>query len=383
MSGIKTDEGASGRSIDEISFWLALWRVKGVGARTYVALLETFSSPSQVFASSVADLKRGGLSDDVAGQIKRFDFSAIEQDLSWLEKDDCHLMCWNDVDYPLLLKEIPDPPPILFVRGDRSLLNSLQIAVVGTRNPSPLALKTTHAFAKNFATFGLTVTSGLALGIDQAAHRGALDATGKTIAVAATGLDRVYPASHKSLAEKIIETGAMVSEFPCGTEPKPGYFPRRNRIISGLSLGVLVVEAAIKSGTLVTARHAMEQGREVFAMPGSIHNPLAKGCHHLIRQGAKLVETAEDVLEDLGNLSLVALGDVSEEAGSRASKTSTLEGDYLMLLEKIAFDPTSVDDLIEATDFTAEEISSMLLVLELQGLVSSAPGGLFYRCSIA
>lgn len=383
MSDIRIDEeGSPGLSIDEISFWLALWRVKGVGARAYITLLETFSSPSQVFSSSTTELKQAGLSDDVVGQIKHFDFSAIEQDLSWLEKDDCHVMCWSDADYPLLLKEIPDPPPILFIRGERSILNSLQIAVVGTRTPSPLAVETTHAFAKNFATFGLTVTSGLALGIDQAAHRGALEATGKTIAVAATGLDRVYPASHKSLAEKIIKTGALVSEFPCGTEPKPGYFPRRNRIISGLSLGVLVVEAAIKSGTLVTAKHAMEQGREVFAMPGSIHNPLAKGCHHLIRQGAKLVETAEDVLEDLGNLSLVALGDISNAGKKNVPKTSSLEGDYLVLLEKIAFDPTSVDDLIALTDFTAEEISSMLLVLELQGLVSSAPGGLFYRCSI-
>ncbi|MGB2269302.1 MAG: DNA-processing protein DprA [Cycloclasticus pugetii] len=172
-----------------------------------------------------------------------------------------------------------------------------------------------------------------------------------------------------------------MSEFPIGTQPKPGYFPRRNRIISGLSLGVLVVEAAIKSGTLITAKHAMEQGREVFAIPGSIHNPLAKGCHHLIRQGAKLVETAEDVLEELGNLSLAALSeDDGQNEELRLNKTS-ITGDYAVLLEKIAFDPTSVDELITETNFTAEEISSMLLVLELQGLVSSAPGGLFYRCS--
>ncbi len=203
----------------------------------------------------------------MAGQIKNFDQAEIAVDLKWLEREDCHLMCWHDGDYPALLKEIPDPPPVLFIRGDRSLLSSLQIAMVGSRNPSPMALQTTRAFAKSFATFGLTVTSGLALGVDQAAHKGALEANGATIAVAATGLDRVYPAKHKALAEEIIKTGALVSEFPIGTQPKPGYFPRRNRIISGLSLGVLVVEAAIKSGTLVTVSHAMEQGREVFAIP--------------------------------------------------------------------------------------------------------------------
>jgi DNA processing protein len=375
------EASSSGPFISDVSAWLALWRVKGVGTKTYLALLETFTSPSVVFSASISELKSAGCSDAVARQVKNFDHDEIKQDLKWLEREDCHLMCWHDDDYPALLKEIPDPPPVLFIRGDRSLLSSLQIAMVGTRNPSPMALTTTKAFAKSFATFGLTVTSGLAMGVDQAAHRGALEANGLTIAVAATGLDRVYPAKHKSLAEEVIKTGALVSEFPIGTQPKPGYFPRRNRIISGLSLGVLVVEAAIKSGTLVTARHAMEQGREVFAIPGSIHNPLAKGCHHLIRQGAKLIETADDVLEDLGQLSSVAAGIEGVTTKETLPNAMSVDGDYVVLLEKIAFDPTSVDDLIAQTNFTAEEISSMLLVLELQGLVSSAPGGLFYRCS--
>lgn len=372
---------SSGFSVSGLDSWLALWRVKGVGAKTYLALLEVFGTPQAVFAAPSSQLKQAGLSSAVAGRVKKFDRCEVEADLKWLAREDCHLMCWHDDDYPALLKEIPDPPPVLFIRGDRSLLGSLQIAMVGTRNPSPMALKTAQAFAKSFATFGLTVTSGLALGVDQAAHRGALEANGGTIAVAATGLDRVYPARHKALAEEIIKMGAIVSEFPIGVEPKPGYFPRRNRIISGLSLGVLVVEAAIKSGTLVTAKHAMEQGREVFAIPGSIHNPLSKGCHHLIRQGAKLIETAEDVLEDLGNLSLVAMGNATKSIGNDGADTESLGEDYLVLLEKIAFDPTSVDVLVAETHFTAEEISSMLLVLELQGLVSSAPGGLFYRCS--
>ncbi len=379
----KLDDAAvsSGFSIYGVDAWLALWRVKGVGAKTYLALLGVFNTPQAVFSASVSDLKQAGVSAAVAANINNFDRRDIELDLKWLMCDDCHLMCWHDDDYPALLKEISDPPPLLFIRGDRSLLSSLQIAMVGTRNPSPMALKTAHAFAKSFVTFGLTVTSGLALGIDQAAHRGALDGNGATIAVAATGLDRVYPAQHKTLAEEVIKTGAIISEFPIGVEPKPGYFPRRNRIISGLSLGVLVIEAAIKSGTLVTAKHAMEQGREVFAVPGSIHNPLSKGCHHLIRQGAKLIETAEDVLEDLGNLSLVVIADTAQRSQNIKLDDAPLGADYLALLEKIAFDPTSVDALTAETHFTAEEISSMLLVLELQGLVSSAPGGLFYRCS--
>jgi len=359
---------------------LALWRVKGVGAKTYLRLLESFPSVTAIFSSSIDDLKKSGCSAATAANIKNIDWSIIEPDLHWLKKDDCHVMCWQDGDYPALLREIPDPPPVLFIRGDRSLLGSLQLAMVGTRKPSPLASRTTHAFAKHFARFGLTVTSGLALGVDKAAHQGALAGDGYTIAVAATGLDRVYPAGHRDLAADIIKRGAMVSEFPIGTQPKPGYFPRRNRIISGLSLGVLVVEAAVKSGSLVTARHAMEQGREVFAIPGSIHNPLAKGCHHLIRQGAKLIETADDVLEDLASLSVFAANEGAATGLDIEASEPALEADYLGLLEKIAFDPISIDELITETSFTAEEISSMLLVLELQGLVSSAPGGLFYRC---
>ncbi|MBQ0724870.1 MAG: DNA-processing protein DprA [Cycloclasticus sp.] len=376
------DEGipSSGFVANEQRHWLTLWRVKGVGAKNFISLLDVFSHPKRVLAASLSELKNAGVSAELAGRIQRIDPSEADADIKWLENDDCHLMCWHDDDYPGLLKEIHDPPPVLFIRGDRSLLSSLQIAIVGTRNPSALGLKTTRAFANSFTAMGLTVTSGLALGIDQAAHQGAIDISGKTIAVAATGLDRVYPASNRGLAEKIIVTGALVSEFPIETHPQAGYFPRRNRIISGLSLGVLVVEATIKSGTLVTARHAIEQGREVFAMPGSIHNPQAKGCHYLIRQGAKLVETAEDVLEDLGALSLAATSKPLVMNEQVSAKTCSLGDDYFKLLEKIAFAPTSVDDLIEATNFTAEEISSMLLVLELEGLVLSSPGGFFCRC---
>lgn len=365
----------------ELKYWLALWHVKGVGAKRYLALLQALSTPSKVFSASVDMLCNAGLSQSIANQIKQFDWELIDADLNWLKEIDCHVMCFNDDDYPALLKEIPDPPPLLYIRGDRTLLSSLQLAMVGARNPTPTATETAYAFSKSLATYGLTITSGLALGIDQASHKGALAANGNTIAVAATGLDRVYPARHRELAADIVNTGALVSEFPIGTKPKPGYFPRRNRIISGLSLGVLVVEAAIKSGSLVTARHAMEQGREVFAIPGSIHNPLAKGCHYLIRQGAKLIETSDDVVEELGSLAQVVLAQDSQESDADTEVSANLLGvEYVELLEKMSYEPISIDTLVEQSEFTAEEISSMLLVMELQGLVSSAPGGLFYRC---
>ena len=367
---------------EKLKYWLALWRVKGVGVKTFFSLLEYFDDPKSIFSTPLARLKEAGLSSACATQIKNFDWSIVQQDLDWASEESCHIMCFSDDDYPVLLKEIPDPPPVLFIRGDRSLLSSLQIAMVGARNPSPVGLAIASSFSKNLAEFGLTITSGLALGIDQAAHQGALSvASGKTIAVAATGLDRVYPARHRELAGEIVKIGALVSEFPIGTKPQPGYFPRRNRIISGLSLGVLVVEAAIKSGSLVTARHAMEQGRDVFAIPSSIHNPLAKGCHHLIKQGAKLVETADDILQELGNLSQVLVADPSNEVVSNTDNgENSLAIEYDELLQEMSFEPASIDSLVAQSKFTAEEISSMLLVLELQGFVSSAVGGTFYRC---
>jgi len=367
---------------DKLKYWLALWRVKGVGVKTFFRLLEYFGDPKAIFSATVTKLKEAGISNVCARQIKDFDWSVVQQDLDWAREGGCHIMCFSDDDYPVLLKEIPDPPPILFIRGDRSLLSSLQVAIVGARNPSPVGSAIAEAFSKNLAEFGLTVTSGLALGIDQASHQGALSvAGGKTIAVAATGLDRVYPARHRKLAGEIAKTGALVSEFSIGTKPQPGYFPRRNRIISGLSLGVLVVEAAIKSGSLITAKHAMEQGRDVFAIPGSIHNPLAKGCHHLIKQGAKLVETAEDILQELGNLSQLLVVDQPNKENSNADKgENSLAVEYDELLQEMSFEPVSIDSLVEQSKFTAEEISSMLLVLELQGFVSSAAGGAFYRC---
>lgn len=269
----------------------------------------------------------------------------------------------------------------MFVQGDVTLLNAWQLAIVGSRNPSSSGRESAYAFAEYLASGDLIITSGLAMGIDAAAHQGALAGGGKTIAVVGTGLDRVYPAKHHDLAHQIVEKGALVSEFPLGTPPKAENFPRRNRIISGLSLGTMVVEAAIRSGSLITARMAMEQGREVFAMPGSIHNPLARGCHRLIREGAKLVESAEDIIEELGALAGVKpMQNDNKSTNKSAANLSKKDPEYQLLFEKMGFDPIHIDVLISRSGLTADVVSSMLLLLELQGQVASLPGGQYIRC---
>lgn len=301
-------------------------------------------------------------------------------DLRWAEQPNNYLITLQDPNYPELLREIPDPPPLLFVHGDPEVLCTPQLAMVGSRNPSMAGSETAREFAYHLATSGLSITSGLAIGIDGASHTGALDAGGITIAVTGTGLDRVYPASQHDLAHKIAENGALVSEFPPQTPVRPGNFPRRNRIISGLSLGTLVVEAAQKSGSLITARMASEQGREVFAIPGSIHNPLARGCHGLIRQGAKLVETAADVLEELAPLIQdMHPPDHAYPAQTPDPQQHKLDPEYMLILECMGYDPVHIDLLIERSGLTAEVVSSMLILLELEGHVSSAPGGIYCR----
>ncbi len=284
---------------EPLRYWLALNRTPGVGTVTFHDLLERYGDPAGVFTSGTA---HPSLSPASSAWLKDPDWDLVDQDLRWLEGPDNHLLTLGHPDYPTLLAELPDAPPLLFVHGDPGVLSLPQLAIVGSRNPTPGGESTARDFARHLAAAGVTVTSGLALGVDGAAHEGALDAEGVTVAVMGTGLDRVYPARHRDLAHRIAVRGALVSEFAPGTPPKGDHFPRRNRIISGLSLGTLVVEAALRSGSLITARLASEQGREVFAIPGSIHNPLARGCHALIRQGAKLVETGQDILDELGPL---------------------------------------------------------------------------------
>jgi DNA processing protein len=362
--------------MNEQAYWLALRRAPGIGSVTFCRLLTEYGSPAAVFA---APRRITGLSDKTQRYLRQPDWEAVEQDLKWLEQPGHCLLTLADRGYPALLREISDPPPVLFVHGDPSLLSLPQLAIVGSRNPSPTGAETAVQFANYLANSGLVISSGLALGIDAAAHEGALAAKAPTVAVAGTGLDRVYPARHRALAHAITERGALVSEFPIGTPPLPQNFPRRNRLISGLSLGILVIEAALQSGSLITARLGAEQGREVFAIPGSIHNPLARGCHRLIREGAKLVETAQDVLEELGSLIGVTT-ELQPREELRETNAPASDPEYQLLLDSLGYDPLSIDLLVERCGLTAEAVSSMLLVLELQGLITALPGGRYFRC---
>lgn len=357
------------------ALWIALTRLPGVGARSAHALLERFGSVEAVFKADTAELRRVLGADHPALAAIRAapDPLHLARDREWLGHNGHHLVTWDDPDYPPLLREISDPPVALYVAGDPTLLARAQIAIVGARHPTPGGRENARAFAQALARAGLVVTSGLALGIDGAAHQGALAAGGATVAVTGTGLDRVYPPAHRELAHAIVRTGALVSEFPLGTPPRAENFPVRNRLISGLALGVLVIEAAAHSGSLITARCALEQGREVFAVPGSIHSPLSRGCHALIRDGAKLVETAEDVLEELGPLARYA------QEASAAATVPALPPAAAAFLAHLGYDPVSVDTLVERSGLTADVVSSMLLQLELQGHVAACPGGKYVR----
>jgi DNA processing protein len=357
-----------------LKYWLALLRIPGVGGQTISRLLDHVAV-EQVFSVSRATLSALGFNDALIHSLQNPDWAMVEQDLNWLAQPENHILTLHDAAYPSQLREISQPPPVLFVKGNVDLLSVPQIAMVGSRNPSVSGVKTAVDFAQALSSAGFVVTSGMALGIDAACHQGALNVNGCTIAVAGTGLDRVYPACHKSLATQIVERGALVSEFPPGTAAKANHFPRRNRIISGLCVGLLVVEAAQQSGSLITARLALEQNREVFAIPGSIHNPLARGCNALIRQGAKLVETAEDIFEELGQYNQLHMNYSPE------IRKSGLDLEQQNLLNLVAFSPTTVDTLVMESGWSVETVSSMLLVLELQGYIATAAGGGYYRIS--
>jgi len=358
-------------------YWLALNRAPGLGSRTINRLLGlTGGDPKPLFAAQNPAHK--GLRQESVDYLRNPIWAPVDNDLHWLEGDNRHLITLHDDRYPTLLREIDDAPPLLFIQGDPATLNLPQIAIVGSRNPSASGRQTATDFAHFLASAGLAITSGLADGIDGAAHQGALETKGPTLAVTGTGLYRVYPAKHRELAHRIAEQGALISELPPGTPPIPANFPRRNRIISGLSLGTLVVEAAQKSGSLITARLATEQGREVFAIPGSIHNPLARGCHALIRQGAKLVETAGDILEELTPL-LGTAYQSSQPIPQPDPSPRQWDSDYQQLMTALDYDPTPIDQLIQRSGLTADAVSSMLLLLELEGFVSAAPGGRYCR----
>jgi DNA processing protein len=360
--------------------WLSLTQATGIGPATCNKLLIEFKTPKAILSSNQNTLRQFGLNDTSIISLLEPDQRQISTTLEWLNQPNHHLITYLDDDYPELLKTIHSPPMILFAIGQRQALSFLHFAIVGSRNPTAGGKRLAEDFASELSRAGLTICSGLALGIDYHSHLGALKAVGSTIAVLGNGLNSIYPARHKKIAHQIIENGLLLSEYLPNTKPNPGNFPRRNRIISGMSLGVLVVEAAKRSGSLITANYALEQGRDVFAIPGSIHNPLARGTHSLIKQGAKLVETVDDILEELTPMANVVMNMPStQDAGW--NRYSDLEPDYKLLLEIMGYEIVSVDRLVELTGLTADVVSSMLLILELQGMIESQHGGKYSRCS--
>ena len=363
--------------------WLTLVHTPGFGSaawRKFVAATDA-TDPSALLRQAPARLRALGIAEPIVDALSRPAREPVERDLAWLHgATDRYFIPLTHPRYPARLHDIADPPLAVFATGDLDLLDGPQLAIVGSRNPTFGGRRTARDFARHLASSGLVITSGLAEGIDAAAHEGALAGEGMTLAVTGTGPDRVYPACNRDLAHRIVDQGLMVTEFPTGIGPKPGYFPRRNRIIAALSLGVLVVEAAEKSGSLITARLANDYGREVFAIPGSIHNPLSRGCHRLIRQGAKLVETAADILEELAPL-LPAATVAATPSPTTSEPSPALEDDYQALVDLIGYDPVGVDILVARSGLTPETVSSMLLLLELKGYVSAFPGGRYSRTS--
>ncbi len=357
----------------ELKYWLAAAHARNVIPRQFLQWLEIIKSPAALFNANEDTWRSLGMSAAQQQSMSQPDWKAVEQSLEWAGQSDCHILTLGDSHYPQLLKEISDPPLVLFVQGQSELLSARQIGMVGARDISPYGQKNAYQFAYQLSAAGYVITSGLARGVDAASHRGALASRGPTIAVAGTGLFHTYPQSHRELAAEIVaQGGALVSEFPLSASPRPHHFPRRNRIISGLSVGVLVVEAALRSGSLVTARHAVEQGREVFAIPGSIQSPVARGCHALIRQGAKLVESAEDILEEFSmDYSRLQV----EFSPSLAIIPDCLTGIDQKIFDQIGSAVTSLDEIILRSGLTASAVSSILLSLELQGHIQSVTGG--------
>jgi len=371
---------------NEHACWLAVHRAHGIGAVTFLKLLSIFGGPAKILETSRTKLSECSLKPESIDSLLSPNWEQIDKDCQWLSTNKAAVITIADGLYPPLLKEIADPPPLLFILGDQSLLATEQLAIVGSRTPTPMGEQTAEEFAKSLAEVGWTITSGMALGIDAACHRGALRAeNGHTIAVIGTGIDRVYPARNRDLAHQIAQKGLIISEFPLGTSPVPGNFPRRNRIISGMSRGVLVVEAALRSGSLITAKQALEQGREVFALPGSIHNPLSRGCHSLIRQGAKLVETAEHIYEELVEIlprhPQINLSSNVGDSNQTQETIQELDTEYQIVLKYVGFEPTAVDTVVKECGLTADAVCSMLLVLELQGYIVSTHGGHYCKIS--
>ncbi len=361
--------------LQDAEHWLRLCLVPGVPGRVQRALLKAFGSPGAIMKASTPSLVAIAGQSVAEALARGPDTRLLEETLAWLSRPAQGLVTLADSCYPPSLLDIPDPPTLLYCKGDPKVLARPGFAIVGSRNATRQGMIDAHAFAVALSDAGYPIVSGLALGIDAAAHRGGLGGTSRSIAIVGTGPDRLYPAANRPLAIELADQGAILSEFPVGTPPSAANFPRRNRLISGMSRGVLVVEAALKSGSLTTARLALEQGRDVFAIPGSIHSPLSKGCHWLIKQGAKLVECADDVISELGT------------PGPRRQPTvdgcddrpNFADGDADPVLKEIGDSPVTVDSIAARTSLQASDVVARLLRLELDGTVERLPGGHYRR----
>jgi DNA processing protein len=354
---------------EELEAWMTLSLAPGLGADSFRRLLVAFGGPRQILAA-----RRGELAKVVPDAAAAAALGPVSRELmqavgNWLDDPANRILTYADSVYPQALLQITDPPPVLYVKGRVDLLNGRALAVVGSRNATRQGVEHAESFSRALSDAGLTIVSGLALGIDAAAHRGGLAGKASSVAVVGTGLDSVYPARNRGLAHELAAQGCLVSEFPLGTPPLPANFPKRNRLISGLARGCLVVEAADRSGSLITARLANEQGKDVFAIPGSIHSPLSKGCHELIKQGAKLVETAQDVLEELG------MGSGSRTPSIDAPSASNDDP----VLDALGFEPCDIDTLSARSGVSAQKITAMLTQWEVDGIVEALPGGRYRR----
>ncbi|MDP0561919.1 MAG: DNA-processing protein DprA [Candidatus Endonucleobacter sp. (ex Gigantidas childressi)] len=376
MQQFKSKKMLSISGLALLESWLRLSSISGVGALRLQRLLRNFGSPEGILSASMEELSRG-VPEKVAQAIVTSQQShdmnkKLDVVRGWLDASEAHhVLCFDSDLYPSQLKELPDPPAVLYVIGNPELLTEPQVSIVGSRRPTPHGRRMALEISEQLARSGFVITSGLALGIDGSAHQGALSCYGNTIAVLGTGVDQVYPRQHQSLYTEIIEQGALVSEYPLGMQPMPSNFPRRNRIISGLSLGVLVVEAGLGSGSLISARLAAEQGREVFAMPGSVMNPMAKGCHKLIREGAVLVETVDDILAELRP----EIQQLLLAADTPIKPDKNIDSIQQQVLVAMGFDVVSADILSSRCAVPYNELSVLLTGMELGGFIESVPGG--------
>lgn len=364
---------------EELALWIRLEQTPGVGPETARKLLAAFGLPEQIFSSSFSALDKV-VSQRVAHALlappSDVTLALIDKTLDWSVQTGNHVVTLADDGYPPALLDIPDPPLMLYAKGRLALLSAAALAVVGSRNATAQGIANASQFSQALSQAGLTIISGMALGIDAAAHQGGMCGAGSTVAVIGTGADIVYPARNRSLAHQIADTGCIVTEYPLGMPAIAANFPRRNRIISGLARGVLVIEAALQSGSLITARMAGEQGRDVFAIPGSIHSPLSKGCHLLIKQGAKLVESAQDILEELHHFNPAPVADGAAAPPVDANPKNPLTS---RLLAAMGFDPVDMDTLAQRSGFDIATVSTQLLTLELEGLVERLPNGAYRR----